>query len=868
MDESPDFTGESEPTAEVARRHAALEARHGTGMLRRYGWFYRLLGFGSRLAKVRFDEHSAERIRLAARRGPVVYVLQHASAADHLALNAVLNRRRLPLSVWSNGADSFYWQPVAAAWRDLWRRLTKEREDPVSTGWLAGALREGNVITLFLNAVPSLLRRLLGATRADPFAAVLDAQQGCERSIQMVPVVVLWTRAPSKAGQAEQVRNFILGRSEAPGWFGQLRNIWLNSEGALVQAGEPIDVQTFTERARPDEAAEALRRVLRRYLRRESQVVKGPRLLPYSEMRRVVLENPALRALRREEAREQGVSEAEIRKRMEREYHQIASNFRWWVIRIADVVLRPLWTRVFSGVDVRPEDIEQIRAAMREGTAILLPSHKSHFDYILITWVFYKHDLIVPHVVAGANLAIWPVSVFLRSVGGFFIKRSFAGERIHPAVFERYLRELMYRGYPVEFYIEGGRTRSGKLLTPRVGVLGMVLDATERRPSDHEVTLLPISLAYEEVAEERAYVREAGGEEKQKETVGQLVKARSVLSRRFGRAYLRVGEPISASDLVDEQHNDAGDVVQPRWSERPADDRKRMLHHIGERILHRIGAVTVILPTCLAAAALLAHHRRGVRQDELLERITRFRAFVAARGAMEAASLQHFDQAIRTALDRFTRAKHIEALEAEGHRVWSVEPTHRIGLEFYKNQLLHYFAPAGFVAMALRARPDEPQPADALLGDVSFLVWTWRMEFRFDPDARVSDLLLDGLEALREHGAVTEEDGLWRVVDPERIGEIYGLFRNFVEAYLTVLRNADQLGQHDRKSYVKELAGRSAQLLTAGAVTRPESLSTITLTNAVKAFLDAGVFTQHEETLGMDQDLVDHAISRLLPMID
>ncbi len=857
------------PTAEVARRHDALESRHGTGMLRRFGWFYRLLGFGGRLSKVRFDEHSAERIRQAARRGPVVYVLENASAADHLAVNAVLNRRRLPLSVWSNGADSFYWQPVAAAWRDLWRRLTQEREDPVENGWLAGTLRDGNVVTLFLRSAPSLLRRLLGATRADPFSAVLDAQQGCERPIQMVPVVVLWSRAPSKAGQTEQVRNFILGRTEAPGWFGQLRNIWMSSEGALVQAGEPIDVQEFTERARPDEAVEALRRVLRRYLRRESQVVKGPRLLPYSEMRRVVLENPALRALRREEAQLQGVSEADVRKQMEREYHQIASNFRWWVIRISDVVLRPLWTRVFSGVDVRPEDIERIRAAMRQGSAILMPSHKSHFDYILLTWVCYKHDLIVPHVVAGANLAIWPISVFLRSVGGFFIKRSFSGERLHPAVFERYLRELIYRGYPVEFYIEGGRTRSGKLLTPRVGVLGMVLDATERRPTDHEVTLLPISLAYEEVAEERAYVREAGGEEKRKETVGQLVKARSVLSRRFGRVYLRVGEPLPASEVVDEQRDpETGDVAQPRWSERPTEERKRVLHHIGERILHRIGAVTVVLPTCLAAAALLAHHRRGVRQDELLARIGRFRAFVAARGAMEAASLEHFDQAIRTALDRFTRSGHIEALEADGERVWNVDPGHRIGLEFYKNQLLHYFAPAGFVAMALRARPDEPQPADALLGDVAFLVWTWRVEFRFDPDARVSDLLLDGLEALREHGAVTEEDGLWRVVDPERIGEIYALFRNFVEAYLTVLRSADQLGRHDRKSYVKDLADRSGQLLSAGAVTRPESLSTITLGNAVKAFLDAEVFTQRGETLGMDQDLVDHAISRLLPMVD
>ncbi|MEZ4317070.1 MAG: 1-acyl-sn-glycerol-3-phosphate acyltransferase [Myxococcota bacterium] len=844
---------------EDAPRHEALAERHGTGMLRRFGWFYKVLAFGSRLAQVRIDDPSVDRIRDASNKGPVVYVLAHASAVDHLALNSVLNRRRLPLSVWSNGVNSFYWQPVAAAWRDLWRRLTAEREDPVRSGWLRGTVRDGNVVALFLDTPRSLLQWLRGETPADPFEAVLAAQAASDRPIQLVPVIVLWTRAPVAASQ---VRNFLLGRSEAPGPLGQLMNVWFRSEGALVQVGEPVDLAEFTSRARPDRAGEALRRVLRRYLRRESTILKGPRLLPYAEMKRVVLENPAMRELARTEAQALGVPVESIRAQMEKEYEVIASNFRWWVVRMSDVVLRPIWTRVFSGVDVRPEDMERIRAAMRNGSAVLLPCHKSHFDYILLSWVFYQHDLIVPHVIAGANLNIWPVSVFLRSVGGLFIKRSFAGERIHPAVFSRYLRELIFRGYPVEFYLEGGRTRSGKLLPPRVGVLGMVFDATERRPTDHEVTLLPISLAYEEVAEEKAYVREAGGEEKHKETVGQLVKARSVLSRRFGRVYLRVGEPIPCSELVDPLEG------RPVWSERTEEDRKHLLHQVGERVIHRIANVTVVLPTCLCAAALLAHHRRGMRQDALLARIERFRAFLRRRDAMEAASLVHFDQAIRTALDRLIRSRHIEALELDGDRIWNIDPGARIGLEFYKNQLLQYFAPAGFVAMALRARPDAPQPASALLPDLTFLLWTWRREFRFDPDARASDLLLDGLEALRDHGAVTEEDGLWRVVDPERMGEIHALFRNFAEAYLIVLRSADQLGGHDKSSFPKHLAGQSEALLAAGSATRPESLSTITLGNAVSAFVESGVFTSRDGKLGGQQDLVDDAIARLAPMVE
>jgi glycerol-3-phosphate O-acyltransferase len=840
MNASPDSAGSPDG--------ALLPDHHGTGMLRRFGWLYGLLGFGARLARVRVEEHSVDRVREASERGPVVYVLQHTTAVDHLALNAVLNRRRLPLSVWSNGANSLWWLPVRDAWRALRARLTRQREPAVDTGWLASQIVSGQVITLFLDT---------SASGPDPFDAVIEAQRHSDRPIQLVPIVVLWTRAPKATGQ---VRNFLLGRRDAPGPLGQLRDVWFRSDGALLQAGEPLDVASFLPRVAADEAATALRRVLRRFLVRESRVVQGPRLLPYADMQRAVLDNPPMRELAQREASTRGVPIDEVRREMVAEYRKIASRFRWWVVRVSDVLMRPIWTRVFNGVDARPEDIERIRAAMRRGSLVLVPCHKSHADYVLITWVFYQHDLIIPHVITGDNLAIWPLSSYFRSVGGFFIKRSFSGEHIHPAVFARYLRELIFHGYPVEFFIEGGRSRSGKLLPPRVGVLGMVFDAAERRPHDQEVTLLPISLAYEEVAEEGAYVREAGGEDKRPETMGQLVKARSVLKRRFGRVYLRVGEPIPCSGLVDASEG------QPTWSDRAPIERKSLLVRVAERVMHRIAAVTVVLPTSLCAAALLAHHRRGVRHVELTARLERFRTFLLARSAQEASSMVHFDLAVRTALDRFARAGHVSPVEHEGERLWNVEPGSRIGLEFYKNQILQFFVPAGLVAMALRALPDAPQRAEALVDGVAFLVWTWRREFRFDPDGTVGELVRDGLAALDAHGALRPTDEGWVVADAERVGEIHALFRNFAEAYLLVLRSIDEGATS--KGLPKSLVARSEALLASGAVTRPESLSVITLQNAVAAFVEAGALSEVDGQLGRVEERCADAVARLAPMVE
>jgi glycerol-3-phosphate O-acyltransferase len=823
-----------------------MAPRHGTGMLRRFGWFYKALGLGRAFRAVEFEENSVERVREAASRGPVVYVLQHPSAVDHLALNAVLNRRRLPLSVWSNATSTFWWQPVREAWSDLWARVRGDHGDPVASGWLAGQVASGHVVTLFLQG---------GAAEHDPFEALLEAQASSERPIQLVPVVVQWSRAPELDNP---VQNFLLGRHRAPGPLGQLRQAWFHNRGTVVQAGEPLDLAEFSRRARADEAVRALRTVLRRYLKRESTIIQGPRILSYNEMRRVVLDTPALKRLAEEEAASRGVAVADVRKQMEAEFKLIAARFRWWVVRVADVALRPIWTRIYSGVDVRPEDIEAIRSAMRDGSCVVIPCHKSHFDYLLLSWVFYRHNLIVPHVIAGANLDLPIVGHFFRSVGGFFIKRTFRGERIHPAVFARYLRELVFQGYPVEFYIEGGRTRSGKLLPAKTGVLAMLYEAAEVRPHDHEVTLLPMSLAYEEVAEQASYVREAGGEDKKPETVGQVLKARSVLSRRYGRVYLRVGEPIRCSEVVD----DGG------WTERPEAERQQILDRVGRQIMHRIGRVTVVLPTCLCAAALLAHHRRGIKQEVLLARVHRFRAILQRQDAMEAASLEHFDQAVVTALDRFTREGHVEPFELDGERVWGVVVDARIELEFYKNQLIHFLLPAGLAALIVRTLSDEVFQLADLLPTGERLVTLWDREFRFDPDHSAADVLQAGLDDLVAHGGLSVADEGYTVADPERMGEVHALFRNFVESYRVVLAGRAAAADHTVKTLPKHLADQGDRYLATGVATRPEALSTITMGNAVRALVDLGAFTRTDDALGAEEERCLAIDAWLAPMVE
>ncbi|MCA9570868.1 MAG: hypothetical protein KC656_23665, partial [Myxococcales bacterium] len=412
------------------------------------------------------------------------------------------------------------------------------------------------------------------------------------------------------------------------------------------------------------------------------------------------------------------------------------------------------------------------------------------------------------------------------------------------------------------FYIEGGRTRSGKLLPARTGVLAMLFDAAEVRPHDHEVTLLPVSLAYEEVAEQGAYVREAGGEDKKAEDLGQVIKARSVLSRRYGRVYLRVGEPIRCSSIVDASEG------HPTWNERPEDERKETLDRVGRRIMYRIGRVTVVLPTCLCAAALLAHHRRGLQQAVLLDRVRRFRALLARQGAMEAARLQHFHQAVIAALDRFAREGHVEPYEHEGERVWSVVVGARMELEFYKNQLVHYLLEAGVAALCVRTLPEGSFGVDDLLPTARDLVALWDREFRFDPDRPLEALVRQGLDDLVAHGGLEVDGEGWRVAEASRMGEIHALFRNFVESYRVVLSARIDFAGQSRKTLAKHLASQSDRFLATGLATRPEALSTITMGNALGAFLELGLFTADGDALGADEERCAAADRLLAPMVE
>jgi len=839
-------------------------------MLRRFGPLFYLLGFWFFFRRLKMTDPSAERVRLAASRGPVVYILRTRSRADYLALNEVLRRRRLPLASFGNAVSTLPFMPLyEAARRYLQRGMATLRRgrlpEPIGSGFLTHLVASGSHAAIFLRH-PSDWRDLIRRPdRPDPMAALLQAQALSPRPIQLLPVVVVWRRAPERA--LHETTRALLGTEGDPGNLGKLMGMAFGHRSAMVQIGEPVDLAEYSARFFEEpqrRQAKRLRLLMRRYCYREQQLVRGPRLKSPRWTRRLVLGSARVRALVDAQVEETGRRREVVRQQIEKTYDHMAARFTYPAVMVARHVARQLLDRIYSGVDIREDDVEAIRQAQREGTCVLVPSHKSHVDYLLLSTVLDARDLMIPHIVAGENLSFFPVGALFRRLGAFFIRRSFRDDPVFPTLFQSYLTHLFRDGYTVEFFIEGGRSRTGKLLPAKLGVLGYTVEAgLEARVgrSLDEVSWLPVAITYEQVAEEGPYARELAGEEKKAESLAEVVRAGGILSKRFGRVYVRCGPPVRLSALLES--------LDRPWEEMDRGHRREALHRLGEQIMHAIGQGMVVLPTGLVSMALLAQSEPSVDAGALAARVERFRALLERAGAEPSHSLAHPGAAAREALGRFLRNKLVEkVVDPLGETTsFKVVADRRVTLEYYKNTILHFAALPSLVAAQLRAaaaasRAPVALTAQDLLPDFRFQLFLLRFEFTFDPSLDESAHLERALDALAAYGAIRRgSEGAALVEDLPRLSEVAELTLNFLESYYAALRGLQVLQARDldMKQLAGELQGVARQLLAVQDISRPEATSLANLKNAARAFREEQLFQLRSGGAGLEIDAVAQA---------
>ncbi len=868
-------------------------------MLERPGLFWRVfMWFAFR--KVGFDERHARTIRELGRDGDLVYVMNHHSVLDYLYFNFAFRRLGLPLAFVANTiATMLFFRPILTILLHGLRRLFRfyrHRFEPHER--LAYALYRQRAALVFLKKREIWPWATPESTDDSFLVTLLEAQRerlssGEPRQITVVPQLLIWIHDPERARKS--FWNQVFGTPDAPSRLRKFINFLLNRNRAFVQVGKPINLSNFLERHQTSTDISTLAGLLREEilhaLQLEERVIKGPALKRSEELREEILSEPGVVSAVESLARELNVPEEKIRKEVSGYLKEIAADFSMLTIELTCIVMTLIFNRIYHEIVVDQEGLERVREAGRKAPLVLLPCHRSHIDYLVLSYIFYTNGLIPPHIAAGNNLNFFPVGRIFRRAGAFFIRRSFKDNKGYGLAFREYLKKLVSEGYWVEFFIEGGRSRTGKMLSPKFGVLKVIVDAI-RSGAAPDVQFVPVYVGYEHVIEEKAFSRELGGAEKKKENFGALISATKVLWSKYGRLYLNFGEPISCREAL--ARFEEGQKKRDKYQTGVIRDNENLfLRRLGFRVSDAINRVAMVTPSALVAASLLFHPKRGISRDTLVARVglllefchlkharvsrtiedglKRHRDSIAqAREMLEKANLftkrfalgedsplsrargQAIAEAIDESVKRLVSTKALEMHTFEDEIIYVPRPEARINLDFYKNNIVHLFVSEAIIATAIRATLERGVTNVArVMEAAAFLSRTFQYEFIFDPEKGFGAQFSETLLTFDEGGLITriagEDFSQVEIRIPESGTRTMELLHRalvpWIEAYWLIAEALEfhaesPISENDFIRHAQDLGRRRFQV---GDITCPEAASNVNFQHALSAWEEFGL---------------------------
>ncbi len=789
---------------------------------------------------VRFGQAGTDELRALSEKGFVVHVMRSTAWINYLYLDWALLRRQLPPIRAVVNLRRWFTKPFTQA------RLSGEHAERFD--W--ARQQQGSGLIFMRESGFNTARGV--ESREDPFPALVELARKSDRPIFLVPELLAWEKWQQKV--TPSVFDRVFGSPEAPGFAHSAATFLRNYRRAQLRVGTPIDLREVlaTEGDKPTEViARKVRSTLHNHLARETRAVFGP---PKKEVGRLIdeaMRDKTFQIALHEVAAEKKRSVESLTREATKNFNAIAAKYSPTVVGGAATILDWVFNRIYDGIEVDEAGLERAMKAAVDAPIVLTPSHKSHLDYLIMSYVMWTRGYTAPLVAAGANLSFFPLGIFLRRAGAFFLRRSFKGDKLYTAVFKAYLKKLVHDGIHHEFFPEGGRSRTGKLLQPKLGLFTWLVDAViEGARSD--LLFVPIAIDYEKVVEGASYKKELQGGEKQPEDLKALLSAPAVLTKNYGRIHLTFDEPVSLAKLMAERGIDRETATD--------EQKKALVRALGHRVMYGIGRVSTVTPHALLASALLAHRRRGIAARDLTDRIVFLRGVVTDLGAPLSRLLKDSPSsptvmgAMRDAMRMFASEGMVRSFEARGEPIFQVEDDRRPELSFYKNTLLNLIAGRTIVCAAVLAA--EPSHDRATVKrDALFLSRLFKLEFLYPVGKTFEHIFDETVEHLSKLGLVSRtEEGL--TIAPEAharpmVQFLADLLRDSLEAYLLAARTAEELKPEglDKKDFLKRAleAGRADFL--AGTITASEALSKTTLENALQFLIEQHFMTEKDKKL-------------------
>ncbi len=619
-----------------------------------------------------------------------------------------------------------------------------------------GAIASGQVICLqrwagsFANRLDHRLPDELRTLVASVHGAALLADDS--HDVDVIPVSLFWGRAPDK--EASWLR-LPFGESWAEsGTLHRALAVMINGRNLVVQFGEPASLRSLMGDAQ--DAAQAVRRVARacrNLLYRQRVAVIGPEMASRRAIVAQVLRTQAVRQAMRSEMRNKGLTRKQAMQAASKCVDEIAANYSHVTVSLLARLFKRVWNRLYDGVELH--HLEHLQSVVDSHEVVYVPCHRSHMDYLLLSYVIYQSGYAIPHIAAGLNLNLPVIGRILRQGGAFFIRRSFAGSALYTTVFTKYLGLMMARGHAIEYFIEGGRSRTGRLLQPKTGALTMTVRSFLRDPK-RPVVFIPVYFGYERVVEGNTYIGELSGKPKQKESVLGVLKALPALRRKFGKVHVSLGEPIRLNDMLSQ--------YSPEWRGAAVEDKpvwvSALVDDLALRIMRNINSAACVTPINLLALVLLATPKQAMLEADLVRQLTLYASLLRRAPYSQLVTITEMPAA-----EIITYAEGMGVLRRHAHDMGDVlsmtEPS-AVEATYFRNNVLHLLVmPSAIASCFMNNRQVRTEDVQRLawriypyLCDELFLRWN---------ELELAEVVLAVLRDLAAHGLLESHDdgGSW-----------------------------------------------------------------------------------------------------------
>lgn len=822
------------------------------------------------------SEFSAQKFESLVDSKDVIFVLPRMSLVDIFVLNLVLKKLKLPKIV------------TEASHIDPQRFSILALKPPVKIAPLE------NDDAKFAKQLASILAN-------DPRAK--------EKQLMLFPVSVFWGRVP------ERIERNMIFRFLFPddGQANALQKIWiilLHCRNVHVHFGTPLDTASeFVGDDSPSiqsiniqslqskhfssaeiQQANLLRRQLLIEFKRERTAALGPILYDFQTMADQIINSQETKKLLKTCAE----GEKKGQKNAISYLAEISANYTYMTAEAFERVLDFVWTSIFSGVRVR--NFDKVAQVAKKGQVLWMPSHRSHLDYLLLSYLLKKNGFIVPHIAAGVNLNFWPIGSILRRSGAFFLRRSFGGNKIYSHIFGQYVDFLMQNSFAIEFFQEGTRSRIGKLLMPKKGLLSICVSSMIKRHADNTY-LIPVYFGYEKVMEDQAYAKELLGAKKTKESIVHFLFSLRKLFSNYGRVDVSFGEPIKFGDMwthyfnTNRKDNIPEDLKNvPSYFDTRSAAVQDFIKYLSIRVNEGINKSATASGSSILASILLSSFDPYIARESLAKKINILHWVIgelrkslnwniatsagvensedfflrsmekkqsAKKHSLEVVSIPFIRETNTTKIVDEVIADAIKwnfiVHKSEAQDIFEKNSQKELNLWWYRGTIFHIFCIPGLVATIIVELAEDARNSSEVEWWISKIRCLWNTELFWPETTSSLELAQAGIKILADLGAIVVSDnGNIQISSEENTKELIYFFADLIrperELYslqvATALYLAETKGSFSKSQLIARTRKAHHNAFLRGVAMLPASMSEVFGGRVFEALQQEEIFVQ------------------------